>query len=286
MKQQTVDEHEKAINKVIDYINSHLYEMPAIRELAEVANISGFHLHRVFKAIIGENIGEFVIRLRLEDIALRLLMSDVSLTDIALDTGYGTKHALSKAFKNYFGVSPSIYRKSSKNIHPFFGNNDYKNLNLTPEIKYVQEKKVVYIRIIDVYGAEESFRRAWHKLGTFAKENNLLHPAIEFIGLSFDDPTITHPTRCRFYACFTPDRDVKPQGAFGIKVIPAGGYAMFLHRGSYSKLKEMYYNIYINWAANTNYKIKGSLSFERYLNSPSDVDEVDLLTEIYVPVTK
>jgi len=286
VKEATYREYEKAINKVVEYINTHLYNVPTTRELAGIANISAFHLHRIFKSIIGENIGEFINRLRLEDVALRLLTKKSTLEDIALSTGYGTKHALSRAFKNHFGVSPSIYRTQSKNLYPFFLSQQETILNLVPVIKKISPKTIVYIRIINVYGAEESFREGWRKLGQFAKEKGVINSDVEFIGLSFDDPTITKPARCRFYACFTPSKPVDPEGPFGVRDIPGGYYAVFLHKGAYCKLKDTYYYIYIYWASQTEYNIKGSLSFEKYLNSPSSVDEENLLTEIYIPITK
>lgn len=288
MKETTQTVHEKAVNRVVDYINQHLYSMPDINTLSDIANISGFHFHRIFKAIIGENIGEFIYRLRLEDIALRLLMRNDNLSDIAEQTGYASKHALSRAFKNHFGVSPSIYRSSPKHVQPFFGKDDRKEIifNPTPEIRTIAPKTIVYVRIIDVYGAMKSYTEAWHKLGQFAKTNNLINDSVEFIGLSFDDPTITPPSKCRFYACFTPCKEVIPHGCFGVQQIPGGKYVVFTHHGAYHKLIDTYYNIYINWLPKSGLKLKSSLSFEKYLNSPKNTREEDLLTEIYVSLSR
>lgn len=108
----------------------------------------------------------------------------------------------------------------------------------------------------------------------------------EFIGLSFDNPTITHPQNCRFYACFTVDREVKPQGAFGLQKISGGMYAIFTLKGSYSGLLDMYYNIYLRWLPQSGYKLRGGYAFEKYLNSPNNVSEDDILTEIYIPISK
>lgn len=282
----TLNEHEKAINRVIEYINGHLFEMPGIQELAEVANISGFYFHRIFKAIIGENIGEFINRLRMENIAFQIQMKEKSLSEIAFETGYASKHALSRAFKNHFGMPPSIYRSHPKNIHPFFGKEKRPDLNLQPEIKDIETKNIVYIRIIDVYGAEESFTNAWRKLGKYATDNKLVNESTEFLGLSFDDPAITPPAKCRFYACFTLSGEIKPDGTFGVRKINGGRYAVFTHKGSYYTLKDTYYNIYVNWLPQSLWKLRGSLSFEKYLNSPTSVKEVELLTEIFVPIAR
>lgn len=63
MKQSTHNEYEKAVNRVIDYINRHLFDNPDLNRLSGIANIPEFHFHRIFKTIIGENIGEYIYRL-------------------------------------------------------------------------------------------------------------------------------------------------------------------------------------------------------------------------------
>lgn len=285
MKTDTRNTYEKAVNRVIDYINGYLYSMPSIKELSEVANISEYHFHRIFKTIIGENIGEYINRIRLEDIAQRLRAKEYSLQQIAETTGYGTKHALSKAFKKHFGISPSEYCKQPKNIELFFKQARV-SYTMVPEIRDIAEKQIVYIRIIDRYGTPESYTKAWHDLRHFAKENNLVRADTEYIGLSFDDPTITLPEKCRFYACFTTREKIKPKGPFGVRTISAGQYAVFLHKGEYQKLIDSYYYIYIKWLPHSSYKLRGTMSFEKYLSNSGGIDEDDLLTEIYIPIKK
>lgn len=285
MKESTRDEYEKAVNKAIDYINSHLFETPDLKHLSLIANISEYHFHRIFKSIIGENVGEYINRIRLEYIAECLQMTKHNLDEIASKTGYGTKYALSKAFKKHFGVSPSVFRACDKDPFNFFGRNEREIIDLCPQIKDIVSKRIVYIRIIDQYGANEAYRTAWKKLGLFAKENNLIKNNTEFLGLSFDNPTITLPKNCRFYACFTIESDVKPTGPFGIQNIRGGLYAIFTLRGSYDKLLDMYYNIYMKWLPKSNYKLRKGGAFEKYLNNPDKVAEDEILTEIYIPVS-
>jgi AraC family transcriptional regulator len=74
MRETTLDGYEKAVNRVIDYINRHLFETPDIKQLSEIANMSEYHFHRIFKAVIGENIRAYIKRIRLEYIAECLQM--------------------------------------------------------------------------------------------------------------------------------------------------------------------------------------------------------------------
>lgn len=286
MKSETREEYEKIVNRVVDYINTHLYDNPDLKKLSEIAGLSEFHLHRVFKFIIGENIGEFILRLRLEDVAQSLKMTSSTLEDIAHQKGYTSKNALSRAFKNHFGISPSIYKAQPQDQSFFARGAERKIEELHPDFRIIEQKNLVYTRIIDWYGSPKSYAKAWKELGKYARENNLINSDTEYIGLSFDDPTITNPENCRFYACFTTSDEVKPSGQFGKQVIEGGLYAVFLLRGSYRGLLDIYFNIYMNWLPSSSYTLRQMYAFEKYLNSPTQVRETELLTEIYVPVKR
>lgn len=65
-------EYERRINDVIDYISAHRGEDLRLDRLAAIAAFSPFHFHRVFKAVTGETIADFVQRLRLERAARAL----------------------------------------------------------------------------------------------------------------------------------------------------------------------------------------------------------------------
>ena len=77
---------------------------------------SEFHFHRVFKAFKGESIGAHISRLRIEAAARLLRYSALSIEDIAFNIGYEAPAALSKAFKNQYGITPTQYR-TNKDIY-------------------------------------------------------------------------------------------------------------------------------------------------------------------------
>src|SRR5512135_1020133 len=93
------------------YIREHLNE-PLQREvLAAVAGFSVPHFHRVFTACVGENIADYVRRMRLERAGRKLRMGAVDITEIALAAGYDSHAAFGKAFKRQYGLSPSEFRQ-------------------------------------------------------------------------------------------------------------------------------------------------------------------------------
>lgn len=110
-KNETQDIYHQSINKVVSYINEHLFGNPDLKSLSQIANLSEFHFHRIFRAIMNEGTGEYIQRLRLEYVAHKLLTTNLNLTRIVESTSYNSIFALSRAFKKHFGVSPSEYRR-------------------------------------------------------------------------------------------------------------------------------------------------------------------------------
>jgi len=78
--------------------------------LAAVAGFSVPHFHRIFTTHIGENISNYVRRVRLERAGRKLRLGAVDITEVVLAAGYDTHAAFGKAFKQQYGLSPSEFR--------------------------------------------------------------------------------------------------------------------------------------------------------------------------------
>ena len=82
-----------------------------IKVLADISNLSLFHFHRISRALLGEPLGAYITRARLETAAKMIRYSNEGIEDIAYAVGFEAPSSLSKAFKNHFGITPSAYRK-------------------------------------------------------------------------------------------------------------------------------------------------------------------------------
>src|SRR4051812_30686566 len=102
------------IDRVTAYLLANLDQSHSLDELAKVACLSPFHFHRIFGAFTGETVSSFANRLRLEKAARQLRYSDDSATLIAMDCGFSSSATFSRAFKQYFGVSPLRYRQGEE----------------------------------------------------------------------------------------------------------------------------------------------------------------------------
>ena len=101
----------EVIASVIDYIESHLSEDFDLDTLAEVTGYSKYHLHRMFTGLIGFSIHSYIVRRKLTEAAKRMLFSEDSILEIALDSGYESQQAFSQAFKDLYKDPPDKFRR-------------------------------------------------------------------------------------------------------------------------------------------------------------------------------
>src|SRR5262249_10077745 len=98
------------VQGILAYASAHLDEDLSLAALAEQANLSSFHLQRVFAAGVGETPKQLTLRLRLERAAVMLLTCTDSVLDIALSCGFQSHEIFSRTFRRHFGMTPRAYR--------------------------------------------------------------------------------------------------------------------------------------------------------------------------------
>lgn len=102
-----------AINDSIGFIESRLTGEIDVGALAQQAFFSKTHYQRLFRAIVGEPVMEYVKNRRLQLACRDVREGDAGILDIALKYGYDSHEGFTRAFKAYFGVTPSQYRQCS-----------------------------------------------------------------------------------------------------------------------------------------------------------------------------
>lgn len=110
VKTQTRQQNHDLIEAVKRYIRQHIDEPLNRERLAAVADFSVPHLHRLFRDCMGESMGSYIRRLRLERAGRKLRLGAVNITEVALAAGYDSHTAFGKAFKQQFGLCPSDFR--------------------------------------------------------------------------------------------------------------------------------------------------------------------------------
>lgn len=87
------------------------FEHPiGLGDLASEANVSRFHFLRVFRDGVGLTPYQFLLRIRLHRAAVALRRSDLPISAIAFDTGFGDLSTFNRRFRRVMGVSPGLWR--------------------------------------------------------------------------------------------------------------------------------------------------------------------------------
>src|SRR5580693_10556388 len=94
----TAQSYAHRLGRVASHISAHLDEPLDLERLADVACLSPYHFHRIYRAIWGETAAETLSRLRLDRAAFQLLTTTASVTQIARCAGYSSLAAFSRAF--------------------------------------------------------------------------------------------------------------------------------------------------------------------------------------------
>ena len=95
-----------------------------VESLADLANADGrsvFHLQRIFHSAVGESPLQYRRRVRLQRAAASLLVTDKSVLEVALDAGFASNEAFSRAFRSAFSLSPRTFRKQKRDGFAHWG---------------------------------------------------------------------------------------------------------------------------------------------------------------------
>lgn len=280
MRNSTENIYQEKVNQVIDYISANLHRPLQLEVMADIIHVSQRQLLRIMRSSLNESLYAYVARQRMERAVMYLQTEDMNLGELALRVGYDNSQSFSKAFRKQFGIAPKAYMKELQNqLRDYIKSSGNNEQSFPSEICEEKDIDLVYIRILGRYGDEESYTTAWSNLIRFLKDNQALSDATRFIGLSFDDPNVTNPGHCRFYACASVDRKIEPTGLFGNIRLRKGKYAVYTLKSSYNNLQEVYDNISVNF----NHTVRHGMAFEEYINYDRENNN-EAITKIYIPI--
>lgn len=290
--------YQARVNRVIDYIAENLHDELPLAQLAKVACFSEFHFHRIFRSLVGETVGEFITRLRLEKaVFLMKHNKSFSLTRIAAECGFDSASGFSRGFKKKYGVSPrgfdfARFHENSKigQALPFQSKyylNDaqpWEGSTFEVKVKDLPELHLAYVRIFGGYLHPDAFVRAYELLMNWARAGGVLTPQSRLIGMSQDDPEITPLEKCRYDFCFTVPHGVKPEGEIGFTTVPRLRYAVLHCEGDAYKVDEAWNYLFKVWLPSSRFEPVHHPALEIYLERPEDLIWERFNIECCVPV--
>lgn len=114
--QVNVRVEDSLVYDVINLIDSGSYNIKNLGNIGKEVGYSYPYLSQIFSKKVGKSIMEYCQQ-RLFEKAVMMLEDNVSITNIAEKLGYKSIHSFSRAFSNYYGVSPSKYKVAMTGRH-------------------------------------------------------------------------------------------------------------------------------------------------------------------------
>ena len=282
LRKSTAAEYQRRILRVQQLIESRLDDKLEPSELARTAHLSLHHFHRIFRAETGESVMQQVRRLRLERAARKLRTGGERLIDLALEAGYESHEAFTRAFVERFGMPPSHYRDDS--WEPLAAWTLQRETRPIPDVR-VESLRAVRVAFMRHRGSYARVGETWQKLTSWASVRGLIGKQPVLYGICPDDPDVTAEALLRFDACVFVDENFT-ENELAIATIPGGSYAVATHEGSYDRLHETYFDLIGRWFPASGYELAVDPVVEHYLNDPAQLSASELRTEVRVRIAE
>jgi AraC family transcriptional regulator len=294
--QTTWNDYKERILRVLTYIQEHLDEALDLEELARVACFSSFHFHRIFAAMTGEMIADHVRRLRLERAAMELRSAAKQVIQVALDAGYEAHEAFTRAFKAAYGVSPAEFRRATgpiailaapSGVHfrqgvplTTFNTNHITTKVMKIVTRKIKPMRVAYLRHVGPY---EDTRQTWIDITARLSADKQIRKSSVFIGIGYDNPSVTPSAELRYDACITVDEEYEPKKPVDLQTIVGGDYAV-AKNCPVGKIKDAFQYLYGKWLARSSRELQPAPGFIVLVNARDAVTPAKQRVDIYMPL--
>ena len=274
------------VAKAIWYIESHFADAITLDDIAEISGLSRFSLSRAFGTATDRSVMRYVRGRRLTEAAKLLANGASDILALALETGYGSHEAFSRAFRDQFGLTPESLRaqRSVDNIplvEPLIMD---KSLLVKLEPPRFEKGKLMLI-------AGLSERYSYETCASIPSQWQRFVPHLGNIPGQVGNVTYGVRSNSDDAGNFDYLTGVEVESFDGLPKeltrlrIPARRYAVFTHKDHISKVRSTHYTIWSQWLPNSGHEAADAPDFERYderFNPRTGSGGM----EIWVPISK
>ncbi len=283
----------KCLQKALDYIEEHLEEKLTLEDVADVANYSPWHFHRLFKAYVGKGVGEYIRLRKLSKASAELVFTTRPIVDIASKYTFESQAAFTRAYQSCFGVTPGKVRRKLKTVHSFLP----VRLEHTKTIRKgeqlmktrITERDEFTVVGMDCFCSQNNntIPQLWEKFNKYMNVIPNMKECKAALGICVSDVEhVTPDTEFRYIASMEVEKvDELPEGMVAYTV-PGGTYLVLEHVGALDTLPQSYDYAYKTWfSENEEYGPTGFHDFEVY-DERFKFGQEDSIMEIWIPIKK
>jgi AraC family transcriptional regulator len=253
------------VQKALWFVESHSREPIALEDIARVCYVSPFHLTRAFSSTMGWSLMRYVRARRLSEAARRLAGGADDILGVALDSGYGSHEAFTRAFRDHFALTPEQFRAQGSRNHPRFVEpivmSSHSATALSPP-RFETLRPLLLAGLVERYdcqasgGIPDQWQRFSSYLGTLPGQ---VDPTAYGAKFNFDGDSNFD------YMCGVEVASAAglPKGITSLAV-PAQKYVVFDHRGHVAGVRATFQAIWSEWFPTSGHEPVDGPTFERY----------------------
>ncbi len=282
------------LNEAMDYIEKNLMKEVDLNQAYRIAGCSEYHFRRMFSFLAGIPLGEYIRRRRLSVAGMLLQSEKIKIIDIALELGYESPEAFSKAFQVIHGVTPSQARKENVVLKSFQPLTFQLTIRGGIEMNYrIVEKSSFNIvgfkkRItLQFEGVNPQMKTLAEKLTpeVISELKSLCNtePAgILSVSANFSERTAEGTELDQYMGVATTKT---ASGNYDMLHVEPSVWAVFEVMGPFpTALQDTWARIYAEWLPASGYQLTGGP--EILWNESPDTTKIDYKSEIWIPVSK
>ncbi len=275
------------MNSAMDYIEGNLRGEIHYDKAAQLACCSTYHFQRMFSFITGVPLSEYIRRRRLTLAAFDLQQSKAKVIDVALEFGYESPEAFSRAFKSMHGVSPASARDKGIALKAYPRMSFHISIKGDTEMNYRIEEKEAF-EVFGVYGVvSASMEQAFIDVPAFCRkcdDDGSVDRMNAVLGRSHD--TCLHAalydhtdSGFKYMICYNVPKNCEIPEEFTRLQIPELTWAIF--QVPDCEMQDMWRRIYSEWFPTSDYEQAPNPSFEMYYGTAKFA-----IGEVWIPIKK
>lgn len=273
------------IQDLIDYIEDNLSEALSIDKVAAHAGYARHHFQRLFSAATGTTLGGYITHRRLTLAACKLVQTKTRIIEIALEAGYGSQEAFSRAFKEMYSFTPAQFRQRGlmPALRHFADYRDglYAHVQAHPELATPRRCRRESLTLL---GLEGTARRQeigalattlWTDLARRINEIPQLTQKKERAGygvVSSADEQDSVDQRLTYMAAIEAPQEATPPQGMIRRTLEAQDYLVFTHRGPMETLALTNRYIWGIWLTQNKIKVPAAPDFEYYASLEAPIN--------------
>ena len=273
----------------IDHIEKHLTQEITMEEIAQRACVSSYKIQKIFSALCGISVGEYIRSRRLALAGSEVLATENKVIDIALKYGYDSPDSFTKAFTRFHGITPQKLRKNGgpvKDFAPLM-------IELTLKGGVKMDYKIMEKEAFTLMGRGKriDYKENTKQIPDFWTEHYEKGYGKEVCGVYGVCLEGGNPES--FYYMIADDYKPYKEVAEGFetRVITQGTWAVFPCVGPMpGKIQEVTKEIFSQWLPNQlMYEMAGDYNIELYDNPesfPKGNQDENYYSEVWIPVRK